>query len=115
MFLEAADEARRASEISRGIKHPLGILGYALAKSGNQREARAVLEDLLKLSKERYISAYDIAMIYNGLGERDETLAWLERGLEKRDVRMALLKVELTWNNLRDDPRFQDIMRRTGL
>ncbi|HXG85107.1 MAG TPA: winged helix-turn-helix domain-containing protein [Pyrinomonadaceae bacterium] len=115
MFREAANEAHRASEISGGIKHPLGILGYVLGKSDKQREARAVLEDLLKLSKERYISLYDIAMIYNGLGERDETLAWLERGLEKRDVRMALLKVELTWNNLRDDPRFQDIMRRTGL
>ncbi len=115
MFREAAAEAHRASEISRGTKHPLGILGYALAKSGNQREARAALEDLLKLSKQRYISAYDIAMIYNGLGERDETLAHLERGLEKRDMRMALLKVELTWNNLRDDPRFQNIMRRAGL
>ncbi|MDQ3173749.1 MAG: hypothetical protein M3Q91_08565, partial [Acidobacteriota bacterium] len=49
-------------------------LGYALARSGKHAEARAVLEDLLKLSTERYVSPYSIALIYNGLVERDKTL-----------------------------------------
>jgi hypothetical protein len=53
-------------------------------------------------------------MIYNGLGERDETLEWLERGIEQRDPRMTSLKVEPKWNNLSADPHFQDLLRRVG-
>jgi hypothetical protein len=73
-----------------------------------------VLEELLKLSTERYVSPYNIATVYNGLGELDEALAWLERGYEQRDLRMSFLKVEPKWNNLRSDPRFQDLLRRVG-
>jgi hypothetical protein len=86
-----------------------------LAKSGKPREARAELEGLLKLSAERWVSPYNVALIYNGLDERDQTLAWLERGIQQRDPRMTFLKAEPKWNNLRDDPRFQDLMQRVGL
>jgi Tfp pilus assembly protein PilF len=65
-----------------------------LSKSGKGAEARAELERLLKLSTERYISFYAIATIYNGLGERDKTLEWLEKGYQQRDPRMVFLKVE---------------------
>ena len=58
--------------------------------------------------------AINIAMIYNGLDQRDETLAWLERWVEQRNPRMTFLKVEPKWNNLRSDPRFQDLLRRVG-
>ena len=53
-------------------------------------------------------------MVYNGLGEREEALAWLERGYREREPRMVFLKVEPKWDNLRDDPRFQDLLRRVG-
>jgi len=73
-----------------------------------------VLETLLKLSNDRYVPPYHIALIYDGLGEREETLAWLERGYQERDSKMVFLKVEPKWNNLRSDPRFQDLLRRVG-
>jgi hypothetical protein len=44
-----------------------------------------VLAELLKASSERYVSVYNIALIYNGLGERDKALEWLERGFQQRD------------------------------
>ena len=91
------------------------FMAYALAKSGKQAEARAVLEELFRLSIKDYVSPYDVAMIYNGLGERDKTFAWLEKGFQQRDVRMTFLKVEPKWNNLRDDSRFHDLLRRVGL
>jgi Flp pilus assembly protein TadD len=114
MFDEAIAEARKGREIYDWNSRVVSFLGYALAKSGRRAEARAELEALLKLSAERYIPPYNFAMIYNGLGERDKTLAWLERGVEQRDPRMVFLKVEPKWNNLRSDPRFQDLMRRVG-
>jgi len=114
MYSEAIAEARKASEFSNGSSHALVFLGYALAKSGKHAEARAVLEELIKRSSERYTSLYNIALVYNGLGEHEETLAWLERGYEKRDPKMVFLKVEPKWNNLRADPRFQALLQRVG-
>ncbi len=114
MFAEAIAEARRATELSPTQTVSLAFGGYALAKSGKQSEAREVLDKLLKLSKERFVPPYHIAVLYNGLGDRDQALEWLERGLEQRDPKMTFLKVDSKWNNLRDDPRFMDLMRRIG-
>jgi TolB-like protein/DNA-binding winged helix-turn-helix (wHTH) protein/Tfp pilus assembly protein PilF len=114
MYPEAIAEGRKARELNGANSHPVAFLGYALAKSGKQAEARAVLAELLNRSKERYVPPYNIALVYNGLDERDETLAWLERGFEQRDPKMVFLKVEPKWNDLRSDQRFQDLLRRVG-
>ena len=115
MFAEAVAEARKAREHSGGSTHPMSFLGYALAKSGKQEEARGLLDELLKISDERYVPPYHIALIYNGLDERDKTLTWLERGYEQRDPKMVFLKVKPKWNNLRSDPRFTDLLHPVGL
>jgi serine/threonine protein kinase/Flp pilus assembly protein TadD len=115
MFVEAIIEARSATELSSAQTVSVAYEGYALAKLGKYEEARIVLDRLLKLSKERFVPPYHIALLYNGLGERNEAFAWLERGFEQRDPKMTFLKVDPKWNNLRDDPRFVDLMRRVGL
>ena len=113
-YSEAISEARRAREISGArSSYAEAVLGYALAKSGQEVEARSLLEGLLKSSAER--DPYHIALVYNGLGQHDEALAWLERAYAQRSPGMVFLKVEPKWNNLRSEPRFQDLLRRVGL
>jgi len=115
MYPEAIAEAQKAAEITnRTVSQPLGVLGYALAKSGNKSRARALLAELLAASQSRYVAPYGVALIYNALGEHDETLAWLERGYEARDHKMNLLKVDPKWNNLHGDPHFEELVRRIG-
>jgi eukaryotic-like serine/threonine-protein kinase len=109
--IAAADKSRKLSEFQT---ISLAFGSYALAKSGKGAEARALLDELLKTSTERFVPPYHIALIYNGLGEPNESYVWLERGFEQRDPKMAFLKVDPKWNNLRGDPRFQDLMRRVG-
>ncbi|HEY6120526.1 MAG TPA: protein kinase [Pyrinomonadaceae bacterium] len=115
MYSEAIAEAEKARALTGPTNsHPVGFLGYALAKSGKQTEARALLDDLIRSSSQRYVSPYNVALIYNGLADRSETLAWLERAYQERDQRIVFLKVEPKWNNLRADPQFQELMRRLG-
>jgi TolB-like protein/Tfp pilus assembly protein PilF len=114
MFDEAIGEARKAIELNGANSQSGAFLGYALAKSGKTAEARAELQELLKRSPEHYVPPYHIALVYNGLAEPAEALAWLERGYKERDAKMVFLKVEPKWNNLRADPRFQDLLRRVG-
>jgi hypothetical protein len=54
-------------------------------------------------------------MIYAGLGDKEQTLAWLERAYQQRVHNMIFLKVEPELDGLRSDPRFVDLMRRVGL
>jgi len=54
-------------------------------------------------------------MIYNGLNEKDQALAYLERSLQEREVQITFIKIDTRWDELRTDPRFQEIMRRVGL
>jgi serine/threonine-protein kinase len=92
----------------------MAVLARALAKSGDEAQARTLLEELLTASRSRYVSPYGPAMIYNALGDHDDTLAWLERGFEERDHKMNLLKVDPQWKNLHGDPRYEDLVRRIG-
>ena len=112
MYAEAVAEAQKAKELSpvQTVSDAFG--GYALAKSGKRDEAQVLLDGLLKLSMTRFVPADHIALIYNGLGDTEKSLDWLEKGYEQRDPKMAFLKVEPKWNNLRNEPRFIKLMKR---
>jgi len=114
MYAEAVAEARIATELSPHQTISAALEGYALAKMGKRDEARAVLDRLLALGQQRFVPPYHIALLYNALGEREQTFIWLERALEAGDAKLTFLKVEPKWNNLRDDEKFQDLMRRVG-
>jgi tetratricopeptide (TPR) repeat protein len=72
-------------------------LGHTLALAGRRDEAQKILGELTQLSTERYLSAYHIALVNSGLGNRDETLRLLERALQDRADYLVFLNV---------DPRF---------
>ena len=110
MFAEAISESRKEYELTGRNDIPFGT--YALAKSGKRDGARTALIDLLKLSAAKYVSPYNIALIYNALDEQENALEWLEKGYEQRDPKMTFLKVEPKWNNLRNEPRFINLMKR---
>lgn len=110
-FDEAVAAARKAFEFSGGNSEALSLEGYALAKSGRTVEARATLEKLKSTTHQKYVPAYNIALIENALGNREEALNQLEKALKDHDARMILLKVEPKWDNLRNEPRFNKLMR----
>lgn len=115
MYDAAIAEAIMARDFSGGNSETIAHLIYALAKAGRTEEARANLNDFEKRASERFVPPYCLALAFNGLGETDQAIAALEKGIELRDPRMTFLNIEPKWNNLRNDPRFQNIVRRVGL
>lgn len=71
--------------------------------------------ELKELSKHRYVSPFEIALVYIGLGEREQAFRWLEQALEERSFWLVLLNVDPRFDHLRADPQFQDLVRRVGL
>src|SRR5262249_20107585 len=94
---------------------PLALLGHGYAVAGQRSQALELLEELVDLSKQRYISPYLIAIIYTGLGEKNSAFEWLEKTYEERSNMLVLLKVDPIFDRLRADPRFADLVRRVGL
>ena len=115
MFPEAVAEARKAMDVSPGSTYAMALLAYILGQDGKTAEARAEAENLVRIADRRYVPGSSIATAFVGLGDHEKALAWLERGFQEHDVRLIFLKVDPKWNNLRSDPRFQDLMRRVGL
>jgi hypothetical protein len=83
--------------------------------SGRRDEARKVLDPLNQLSKEKYVEAGSEVKIYAALGEKDKAFEWLGKAYEQRSWFLTYIKVEPTFDPLRSDPRFQDMLRRMNL
>jgi serine/threonine-protein kinase len=110
MYVEALEETKRCDELGPNQTVGRTLAAYALAKLGRRDEAHAVLDELLQLSNRRFVPPYQIAFVYSALGDDDKALDWLEKGFEVRDPKMAFLKVESKWNDLRLNPRFKALM-----
>jgi len=115
MFAEAIGEFQKALEASSGNPFALGSLGHAYAAGGQRAPARKALADLLELAKRRYVSPFDIAVVYAGLGENDRALEWLGKATEDRSLEMIFLKVDPRFDGLRGMGRFGELLRRVGL
>jgi|GEM_PF-542079 len=87
---------------------------HVLASCGHKAEAREVLSDLVRRRPEQWVTAYEIAVIYTLLGERDAAFEWLERAEEEHAVGLTYVGVDPRIDALRDDPRFAGLMARVS-
>jgi TolB-like protein/DNA-binding winged helix-turn-helix (wHTH) protein/tetratricopeptide (TPR) repeat protein len=113
----AIAEFSKAMAISGDGRRPVmeAALGHAYAVAGKRAEAQRVLDRLKEASKHRFISPYGIALIYLGLGDKEQAFAWLDRAYDERDNWLNYLKVEPRLDPLRSDARFTALLRRVGL
>jgi tetratricopeptide (TPR) repeat protein len=95
--------------------HALGHMGNAYARMGREAEARKMISELQKQVQNTGVGRYEIALVYAGLGEKDEAFAWLEKAVAARDKGLTYLKIDPCLDPLRSDSRFQDLVRRVGL
>jgi serine/threonine protein kinase/tetratricopeptide (TPR) repeat protein len=112
---EAVAEFQTAVRLSGGDPESVSALGYAFAVTGKRSEAAEVARRLQRSSVGAYLPAYYIAIVDSGLGKKDEALAWLERAYRNLSAELPEAKTEPMFLNLREDPRFHDLLKRMGL
>jgi len=115
MYREALAEYEEFSALSGGSPRSTAFVGYAHARLGQRSQALRVLDQLRTASKQRYVPALSFAIVYVGLGEKEQAFLWLEKAYDERTNSLAYLNVQATWDPLRSDPRFADLVRRIGL
>ena len=90
-------------------------LGFAEASAGKTQEARKILDEFLRFHQQGRVPSASIAILYGALGERDEAFAWLNKAYLERSPELTYLNVPgRRYEPLRNDPRFQQLVRRVG-
>jgi TolB-like protein/DNA-binding winged helix-turn-helix (wHTH) protein/Tfp pilus assembly protein PilF len=92
-----------------------GQLAYAYALAGERDQAQKMLNDLKELSKQQYVSPFDFALIYKGLGDKGQAFEWLNKTFDENPYRLSMIKVNPRFDSLRSDPRFDELLRRMKL
>src|SRR5579864_3415061 len=113
---EAIAEYQKAVELTNGDLDHVASLAHAYAAIGSRSEAEKILHTIEKKSKEGKASPYLAATIYAGLGQKDKAMELIENAYREKSLDVAwILKPDLRTDNLRSDPRFQNLLRRVGL
>ena len=112
---EAIAEFRRWSDLLGEAGATGGALGHAYAVSGRRGDALKERARLVSLSKNRYVSPFEIALIDAGLGDRDEALDWLERGVDEHAAWMIWLDPNPRFRALHGLPRYRSLLERMHL
>ena len=110
---EAIAELQKSATASQRSVLELMYLGHALGVSGARAEGQKVLEEMQSLSQRRYVPPDYIAMVYEGLGERELALQWFEKACAERSMNGWILP-DPRLDQIRTEPRFKNLMRRMG-
>lgn len=106
---EAVALIQQALELSGRPSHK-ALLAYTLAAAGRTTEARALLRELVRPAPNSFVAPVDLAAVHVALGEADEAIRVLHRGVAERDEEMMYLKVDPRYDPLRADPRFARVV-----
>jgi tetratricopeptide (TPR) repeat protein len=112
LYAEATAELQRAVALGGRSALLQSLLGHVDAVAGRKDQARKVAR---ALRAQPGTAPYHLAVLYAGLGEKEEALRWLEKAYAERSSWLTVLRADPRLDGLRADPRFEDLMRRVGL
>ena len=119
-YVEKGDFAAAISTIVNApttLDDPFSRSAAALtyARAGERNKALEILTELEGPSSQAYGLAVQIAQVYVGLGDNERAFAWLEKACAEHSVWLIWLGVDPAFDPIRSDPRFIEILRKSGL
>ncbi|MGB8590117.1 MAG: tetratricopeptide repeat protein [Candidatus Acidiferrales bacterium] len=115
MFEPAISEMLKGIALNGESPGALAALGYSYTAAGKTEQAIETVNKLKAMAKSNYVPAYDIAVLYAGLGNKDETMNWLQKAYEERCGELLYIKVDPRLARLREDRRFVALTREMGM
>jgi Tfp pilus assembly protein PilF len=114
-YEQATTEFQKTVELSGRGAIFLSDLGYCYAVTGKRAEALQILKELEEKYAKREAKAQYLASVYVGLGDKDQAFAWLEKDFEQHSDILPRITWWFSFEDLRSDPRYADLVRRMGL
>jgi len=114
-YEEAIAMFEKANRMAGGVPYNISGLAQNLALAGRREEALGRLAELQEMSRARHVPGVCFAIVHMGLGEIDKSLDFLEASIEEREFPLVRLSVHPIYDEIRQQPRFQAILRRMNL
>jgi serine/threonine-protein kinase len=108
----AITEGEKAVKLSGGSPLMRAALAHSYGKAGKAKEALQILDELTVLAKRKYVAPHFFAGIHIGLGDNDRAVEYLEKSYEEHSHWLIYLHIDPSMDDLRSDPRFQDLLKR---
>jgi pentatricopeptide repeat protein len=114
-YADAIANLEIAVEKSHRAARTLGPLVHAYARAGRRAEALKLIDEMKRGAAQNPVVAYHMALGFAGLGDANQTIAWLERAYDARSRWLIYANVEPRFDVVAHDPRFVDLLRRLDL
>ncbi len=114
-FAEAIETGQRAVEISNGHLVIKGYQAIIYILAGEKEKGLELLKELEEKVSENKTLNYSIAAIYAQLNEKEKAYEWLEKCFEKGDANIHSIVIDIEFDNLRNDERFRQMLKRLDL
>ena len=115
MYANAISEYSTALHLGGSPGEMRGLLGYVYAVTGDLRNAEKMIRELKQLWPGYARAALDLAVIYSGLGQKDQALYWLGKASEKEVGDLIEVGQDPHFAVLRSDQRFQALVKQVGV
>lgn len=90
-------------------------LGFAYGKLGRREDALRIISALKERSRSHYVPPQEFAIIYVGLEDKENALSYLNESFKERHAALISIQVEPLFDSLRNDVRFQQLVKDMGL
>jgi serine/threonine protein kinase len=94
--------------------YAISTRGFIFGLQGKKAEAEKVIAELRKLSATQYVSPFEVAVVYNAMGDRDQTFLWLDKAFADRSESLGFIRTLPDFDPIRSDPRYAALLRRIG-
>jgi TolB-like protein/tetratricopeptide (TPR) repeat protein len=112
---DAIPALEKSIAVSKGSPAATGVLIRAYAHAGRRSDALRLLAQLQERKRAGYVPAAAFVNGYLGLGDNEQAFVWLEQAYKEQSNILQFLKIHPYFDPIRSDPRFADLLRRTGL
>ena len=111
----AISAGEKGVNLSGGSPLMRAALAHTYGKAGRAGDARRVLDELTELAQHKYVAPHFFAGIHLGLGQHDRAIEFLEKSCAEHCHWLIYLHIDPSMDDLRDDSRFEDLLKRVGL
>jgi TolB-like protein len=112
---EAVAEAQKSVDLSKRANGSLALLAHIYGRMAKRADAEKIIKELQQKYESHDADGRDLAVAYAGLNDKDQVFAWLEKAFQERSHFLGVLRLELVFDSVKSDPRWDALLKRVGI
>jgi TolB-like protein/Tfp pilus assembly protein PilF len=112
---DALIEAQKSVDLSKRANGSLALLAHVYGRLGKRADAEKIIKELQERYESHDADGRDLAVAYAGLNDKEQVFAWLEKAFQERSHFLGVLRLEMVFDSVKSDPRWDALLKRVGI